>query len=124
MNNLLKETERILEANGKTPQDIEFIGSKRTGHSCTWGEFAVMATAEYHSGYGAQQVASDLEIVFSDGSFMNRWEYDGSEGWEYHNTFVYPEQFFPIKALFASDAGRVGWTTLEDIADEMEKDNE
>jgi hypothetical protein len=37
---------------------------------------------EYNAGYGWQEVYGI--IWFEDGTWMTRWEYDGSEGWEYH----------------------------------------
>ena len=36
---------------------------------------------EYDNGYGYQEI--DGIVLFSDNSWLERWEYDGSEGWEY-----------------------------------------
>lgn len=34
---------------------------------------------EYYNGYGGQELFG--EVVFKDGTWLERWEYDGSEGW-------------------------------------------
>jgi hypothetical protein len=99
MENLLQETRREIEASGHTPADIVFIGSRRSGHSCTWDEFETLADVEYDDGYGSAEVAGDLEIIFSDGAFMHRGEYDGSEWWAYWPSFRAPEVTRPIRRL-------------------------
>lgn len=86
MTNLLKETLSDIKFNGKTPEDILFIGSRDGEYSCTWDEFIVLANIEYDSGYGGQEIASDLVIVFKDNTYMDRYEYDGSESWAYNET--------------------------------------
>ena len=83
MTNLLKETENELECIGKTPNDIARIGSYDGEHGCTWEEFKELADIEYDSGYGIQKVATDLIILFRDGTWLERKEYDGSEWWSY-----------------------------------------
>ena len=35
--NLLEETQEAIIDSGHTVKDIIFIGSKVSGHSCTWG---------------------------------------------------------------------------------------
>jgi len=80
--NLLKETLDKLANSNHVPSDIKFIGSV-SGYSCTWEEFQKLANIEYDSGYGSQIVASDLIIIFSDNSWLERREYDGSEWWKH-----------------------------------------
>jgi len=110
--NLLQETIKDIELSGHKVEDIAFIGSKKTGHRCSWEEFEVLSDQDYYDGFGAQQVASDLIIVFGDGSSMWRHEYDGSEYWKYATPFVMPKHEKPIKSLFARS---VGWSSLQDI---------
>lgn len=88
--NLLKETLEDIEESGHQADDIIFIGSEQTGHSCDWQEFEVIANVEYCAGFGSQKIASDLIIAFSDGSKMWRHEYDGSENWDYSTPFKMP----------------------------------
>ena len=118
--NLLKETLEDITNSGHTSEDIVFIGSRSTGHRCTWAEFQVLANRDYDAGFGAQEVASDLEIVFSDGSTMTRSEYDGSESWCYSRPFVAPADTHRIVWLFA-DPPRTscGWETLKSLADRI-----
>jgi len=111
--NLLKETLHDITQSGHTPADIVFIGSERTGHSCTWDEFQVLANIEYDNGFGSQEVADDLIIVFSDGSKMRRREYDGSENWEYSTPFKMPKERHPIKRLHGGM-----WCSLAELQDE------
>ncbi len=113
--NLLEETLKHIEMSGHTPDDIVFIGSRDSGYHCTWEEFAHLADTEYDDGFGAQKVASDLEIVFRDGGGMWRYEYDGSEGWEYHKPFVMPQEAKPITRLTVEGTERVGWCSLAEL---------
>jgi hypothetical protein len=79
--NLLAKTEELMQAKGYAPAQIVFIGSTKSGHSCTWEEFKKLADFSYYPGYGCAEVATDLEIIFSDGARMIRQEYDGAEWW-------------------------------------------
>ena len=113
--NLLKETREDIKNSGHNINDIIFIGSEESGHQCTWEEFNILADFEYDNGYGAQEVATDLIIVFSDGSKLWRSEYDGSEGWSYNKKFIQPIKKYKIKSLFSKHCGNVGWTDLKEI---------
>jgi hypothetical protein len=115
--NLLQETIEDIQQSGHTPAGIIFIGSEVSGHSCTWDEFTVLANKEYDSGFGAQEVANDLIIVFSDGAKMWRHGYDGSEWWSYSSPFVMPSEMKPIKRLFTR---KVGWDSLATCNDDVE----
>ena len=114
--NLLKETIEDIASAGKTPEQIVFIGSEQSGHQCTWQEFQTLANIDYDSSFGAQEVASDLIIVFNDGSKMWRHEYDGSENWDYSTPFVAPAEVKPIVRLTVKP-GHIGWETLADAQD-------
>lgn len=114
--NLLSETIEDIANAGKTPEQIIFIGSEQSGHQCTWAEFQVLADVEYDRGFGAQKVASDLIIAFSDGSKMWRHEYDGSERWGYSTPFEAPAKAKPINRLVVK-GDQVGWRTLADVQD-------
>lgn len=118
MTNLLKETLKNMEVYGLVPEDIVYIGTNPNHnpphYACSWEEFTKLADAEYSSELGSQQVASDLVIVFSDGTFMDRGEYDGSEWWEINLPMLLPEQTKPIKSLFSYS----GWEILKEIIEE------
>jgi len=109
---LLEETIEDIKRNGHKISDIIFIGSEKSGHSCTWEEFTILANQDYDSGYDAAKVAIDLLIIFSDGSSMYREEYDGSEWWEYIIPFIMPRNTQSIKSLFTK---YVGWQDLAEI---------
>ncbi len=44
----------------------------------------------YNESYGAQILSG--VIWYMDGTYSTRWEYDGSEGWEYHQCPPIPEK--------------------------------
>ena len=112
--NLLQETIKAMNDSGHAPEDVIFIGSEKSGHSCSWLEFQAIADAEYHAGYGVQEVADDLIIVFDDGSRMWRHEYDGSECWDYVAPFVAPKETKKITRLIVPKS-MIGWKSLEAI---------
>ena len=116
--NLLAETLEALTEMKRDPQSIIFIGSEDTGHCCTWEEFQVLADIEYDDGFGAQEIASDLIIVFSDGFKLERHEYDGSEYWVTQKPFIMPEITKPIVRLSVPES-KIGWMTVEEIAKEI-----
>jgi len=72
MTNLLTETLEAITESGHTPDQVTFIGSQDAEYRCTFAEFATIANAEYHSGFGATEVATDLIIMFTDGRRMWR----------------------------------------------------
>ena len=115
--NLLSETLRDIKTSGHSVEDIAFIGSEKSGHSCTWQEFKRMADREYDSGFGAPEVAQDLVVVFIDGAKMWRGEYDGSEWWAFSEPFERPQETLPIKHIFVDDCGQVGWCNLAELND-------
>ncbi len=43
---------------------------------------------EYDNGYGSQELFGN--IWFDDGTWSDRYEYDGSEMWDYHNCPAIP----------------------------------
>jgi hypothetical protein len=112
--NLLQETIAAIEHWSHTSADIVFIGSLSSGHSCSWAEFSKLANLEYDEGYGRQYVASDLVIVFADGSHLYREEYDGSERWEFQQRIAPPILRREIKTLVCGDAG-VGFQSLSGL---------
>ncbi len=109
--NLLNETIADIKESGHAIKDIVFIGSE-SGYKCSWKEFKILANKEYDDGYGAQKVATDLIILFSDGQNMTRREYDGSEWWEYSKPFKIPKEEKKIISLFARS---IGWNDMEEI---------
>lgn len=118
--NLLQETLEAIREAGKQPSDIVFIGSRTTGYQCSWDEFKALADVDYDCGFGAQEVASDLEFVFSEGSRLERQEYDGSEGWRFVGTFIPPANSKPIHRLTVVGTDKVGWCTLHDLNADLE----
>jgi hypothetical protein len=109
--NLLRETTAVINEFDHVSTEIVFIGSEGSGHSCTWEEFQTIANIEYDNGFGGQEIASDLIIVFSDGSRMYRNEYDGSECWAMVSAFKQPTVQLEITTVCS---GR-SWDTLANM---------
>lgn len=84
MANLLEDTLASMNMHGKTVDDIAWIGSKHM--EIPIDKFMKLADKWYDGGFGAQEVATDLVVVFNDGTWLERHEYDGSEWWEYKKT--------------------------------------
>ena len=80
MSNLLKETKEVLADNKLSDKNVLWVGSKDLW--TTWDNFAEVANVEYDSGYGGQEVMSDL-IIVGKYWWLERHEYDGSEWWEF-----------------------------------------
>lgn len=115
--NLLRETINVIKNLPQSVDDIVFIGSEASGHSCTWEEFYTLADFEYDSGYGSQKVAKDLVIVFRDMTMMCREEYDGSEWWEVRHPFLMPKDRLPVQTLGGN--GHM-WESLRAMNEEEE----
>ena len=119
MENLLEETERAMKLCGLTEEDIDWIGS--TFYTCSWAEFKVLADVDYDPSYGVQLVAEDLAIVFRDGTWFSRSEYDGKEWWRYNKPPANNEDR-SIKKLVSltNEEGNheFMWATIEDMQDE------
>ena len=80
--NFGKETAEAILDLGYTDNDIEWIGTSK--YLIPPKEFwAVADNTTYDNGYGLEEIPMDLRIYFSDGSWLERREYDGSEWWKY-----------------------------------------
>ena len=93
---LLDETIAIIERNGFTTEDIIFIGSTISSHSCSWEEFKALA---FDVPGDSCCVNEDLRIIFKDGTMLLRWEYDGDGGWWLLEPFAMPKVKKKIKRL-------------------------
>jgi hypothetical protein len=109
--NLLKETLDDIKSSGHNIADIIYIGSEESGFCCEWSDYKTIADIDYNSGFGAQEIASDLVIVFSDGVKMWRSEYDGSEAWSYSKPFKMPVD----KKKITTFCNGGMWEDLEDM---------
>lgn len=108
MTNLLEETIKDLKQHGLSPNDVLWCGSEEFG-SFSWEVFKMLADKTYDSGYGGQEVAKDLLIVGKDW-WMERYEYDGSESWDFKR---YPLK--PSDTNLTSVFARSCWETLKKI---------
>lgn len=85
--NFLEETISILCDNGKTPNDVLWVGTRE--HKTTWEEFASRANFIYNNGYGGEEINMDL-LVVGKNFWLERHNYDGSEWWEFKSIPLEP----------------------------------
>lgn len=78
MKNLLEETIKELQENGKDESMVKWCGTKNLRFS--WSKFKELADVNYDSGFGSTEVAVNLVVVGEDW-WLERGEYDGSEWW-------------------------------------------
>lgn len=78
-------TETVIAITGSnhTENDVTFVGKSNGSIGCGWVDFINTSRFMYDSGYGSQEIDSSLIVQFSDGTYLERREYDGSEWWEY-----------------------------------------
>ena len=82
MPNLLEETIQEINNSNHSISDIDWIGGSKCYIDVQ--DFINMAAQTYYdAGYGSQEVAEDLVIVFKDNTWLERAGYDGSEWWRY-----------------------------------------
>lgn len=102
MVNLLKETLKIIENNGKNVDEIKFVRCKwgewtntrvvYYEHYMSWEDFVEQADRRYDEGYGVTIVKDDLQIVGKNW-WLERHEYDGSEWWEFKSLPKKPNEY-------------------------------
>ena len=118
MDNLLEETKEILEGCGKSPEDVLWCGSEEFGYF-SWKDFEKFADTLYDSGYGGENVATDMLVVGKD-FWLERREYDGSEWWQYKQTPIKPKNNRIPACLTVSQSGELelegtGGTDLKNL---------
>lgn len=97
--NLLDETKGAISQSGHSTDDVRFVGSRDEKLGIPWSQAEKVLDIDYDDGYGCQEIAADLVVVFTDGGFLRREEYDGSEWWEYEPPFRGPETQKPFKLV-------------------------
>lgn len=80
MINLLQETLEVLKSNGKSPDDVIWVGDREK--KTTWSNFESISNFQYDAGYGGNEIDGSLLVVGKDW-WLERGEYDGSEWWEF-----------------------------------------
>ncbi len=114
--NLWEEIIETLNDNEKDWEDVKWVGSEDV-----WIEKDVFEEVAkntiYDDGYGGSEVAEDLKVV-GDNWWLERWEYDGSEGWDFREKLVKPERMLNSPFKLASS----GWETALEKINTKEED--
>jgi hypothetical protein len=114
--NVIEEIQYQLKQNGLKEEDIFWIGSEDGQYSLYWKTFKEkFKDVEYNSGFGAQELASDLVIVMKDHTYFNRDEYDGAEGWTYNKVPVRSDYAKPFEYISVNQVAEIGWKSLGDL---------
>lgn len=94
---LLEETLDMLSSINKTTNDVSYVKHVKTITDSVynmenasvittdWNGFTQFAKhfTNYDNGYGGNEVPRNTFIIFEDKSWLQRYNHDGSEGWEY-----------------------------------------
>ena len=94
--NLLEETKAVLADNGKTMDDIIYICSE--DYRIPISDFELLADVNYDNGFGGQEILPDLKLCGAN-FWLERYEYDGSEWWEYKTMPAIPEKIKILTSL-------------------------
>lgn len=89
--NLYKETTTFLKKNNKDWNDVQFVRIKNTNFIYDIDKIQTTFDIDYDCGYGSIQIHSDLIVVGIDW-WLERWEYDGSEGWQFNTLPLLQEE--------------------------------
>lgn len=86
MTNIKKELDEVMISIGKEPNDIIDLYIRYSPYSrVEYKEFnhyySIPLNINYDSGFGSQELYGC--VVFNDDSWLERYEYDGSECWDY-----------------------------------------
>ena len=93
--NLLHETVEEIQKVGKVKADVLWVGSDDGRYAMKWSEFEDIAVGvNYDNGYGGNEIAMDLVVVFKDKTWLSRYEYDRAEWWTYNKL---PVRDHPVK---------------------------
>lgn len=107
MPNLLHETIETLEENGLSENDVKWVGNSEFYFS--FEHFKKIANVIYDAGYGSAEVASDLIVVGEDW-WLERYEYDGAEGWEFKKKIEKPNIYKEVNKVVGGM-----WCTIDEI---------
>lgn len=95
--NLYHETNEALSNNNKSWADVSFISiiDKDSFFIEVEDFIEYSKNVNYYRGYGSVEISDTLKIV-GDGWWLERWEYDGSEGWSFKQMPTKPKKKFNI----------------------------
>lgn len=111
MINLWEETTSKLNDINKTWDDVLYVYG--TDFQITKENFKEVAKRTfYDDGYGSSEVPYDLKL-YGHGFILYRYEYDGSECWEYIDT-RYPRHL-PIEEVKILAYGHVTLTEIKEL---------
>lgn len=115
MTNFLQETKNVIKANGKTIEDVLWVGNGE--YVISWADFEKISNVEYDSGYGAQEMPTDILVVGKDW-WMEREEYDGAESWSFKTMPRKQSKTKPFKYVTIEHCM---WMSLADLNSEKKR---
>ena len=64
--NLLDETKDAISRSGHSTDDVRFVGSRDGELGIPWSQAEKVLDVDYDEGYGGQEIAADLVVVFTE----------------------------------------------------------
>lgn len=119
--NFLEETKRDIKESGHKIEDVMFIGSANGIYRMNWDKFIEKADFDYDNGYGSAHIAEDLIVYFKDHTYMTRFEYDGSEWWNYSVPKIFNEDD-EYKDFDILGNNRYRWKNVKEMNDKEHYD--
>jgi hypothetical protein len=100
--NFYQETINALTQFNKRVEDVKFV-TTGTEQCNIYQFFKLIGNFQYDNGFGTHYISLDLKIV-GNGWWLERHEYDGSEGWTFKEM---PQRIFnaPRELQFKTDYG-------------------
>lgn len=93
MVSLLFETIQFLQKNGKRLDDILYVTDGCNFRRVNKKILQSLLNESYDNGYGCVEINHELKLVGKD-FWLERWTYDGSEGWAFKQYPKYVETDF------------------------------
>lgn len=90
LTNFRRETVNFMKNHKQCIENVDYIIVRKDKLIDKDSFFRVINKLSYDSGFGGHVIDLSLYIVFKDGSWMERSEYDGSEWWEYKSKLEKP----------------------------------
>lgn len=119
-NSFLAETIKKIEGSGHVTEEVEWVGSSDGNYAISWEEFTKISNFDYDSGFGGEEIPVDLVVVGNDW-WLERYEYDGSEWWEYKTKPRMCHNARPITRIVHPDG--YSWVSVEEVQNYKEEDD-
>lgn len=85
MENLREETIKAIEDADHTTDEVAWVGTDDGEYAISWDEFEKISDFWYDNDLGSAKIPMNLVVKFYSDDWLERYEYDGWEYWEYNH---------------------------------------